>query len=325
MRTFRKLPAWVLLAALCWGAGAARADNRKVRPLHVGLVVSDLRNPFFMRIARAVESRTGTASPRSARLTVVSSGFDPIRQAEQFDALIRQRADLIIVTPIDPARIAVQIAAAHAAGIKVVALDAAARGADLTVMTDNVRAGKMACDHLARKLRGQGEVAIIHGPSNSAIVERVRGCRDALDGFAGLRLVSEALDGGASKEGGLEQMTRLLASFPRLAGVFTINDPTALGAELAARASGRNDVVIVTIDGSPEVVRRLRDDGSLDARSRSARSLVCATAAQAPAEMGRRAVELGIAMVKGRAPAERLVMLAPTLVTRDNAEAYPGW
>lgn len=316
MVTIRKLLAGVLLATLFAGAGGVRADEKKSAPgLHVGLIVSDLRNPFFMQIARAVESGMSTGAPRTARLTVVSSGFDHTRQAEQFDALIRQRASLIIVTPIDPVRIAVQIATAHEAGIKVVALDAAARGADLTIMTNNMLAGRMACEHLGRELKGEGEIAIIHGPPNSAVVDRVRGCREALVGFPSLRLMSEALDGGASKEGGLEQMTRLLASFPRLAGVFTINDPTAIGAEVAARTTGRNDVVITAVDGSPEVARRLAD----------ARSLISATAAQAPAMMGRRAVELGLAMVKGKAPAENLVLLTPVLVTRDNVKAYQGW
>lgn len=314
--TIRKLLAWMFLVVLCGGAGAVHADDKDAPALHVGLIVSDLRNPFFMRIARAVESSLATAgSPRPPRLTVVSSGFDNTRQAEQFEALVRQRVNLIIVTPIDPARLGAQVVAAHDAGIKVVALDAAARGADLTITTNNLLAGKMACEHLGRELKGVGEIAIIDGPSNSAVVDRMLGCREALAGFPGLRLVSEALDGGASKEGGLEQMTRLLAGFPRLAGVFTINDPTALGAEVAARTVGRNEVVITTVDGSPEVVLRLRD----------ARSLIAATAAQAPAQMGRRAVAQGLAMVRGNAPADSLVQLTPVLVTRENVQGYQGW
>ena len=55
---------------------------------------------------------------------------------------------------------------------------------------------------------------------------------------------------GGAREGGLEKMTALMTAHPDIQGVFTINEPSALGAEQAARQAGRDNFVIVSVDGS---------------------------------------------------------------------------
>ncbi len=319
MPTLRSLTqaAWALAILLGTGSAAVADKAARTSPQapHFGLIVSDLSNPFFIQVVRSIEATVRAGKFRAARITVVSSGFDPARQAEQFDEMIRQRMALVFVTPIESDRIAERMAKARAAGVKVVAIDALAQHVDATVMTDNRTAGAMACEHLARALGGKGEVAIINGPPNSAILTRVEGCREVLAGQPLLHLVAVARDGGASRDGGLEQMTRLLGAHPRLAGVFAINDPTALGAEAAAQATGHDDVVITTVDGSPDVVQRLQDPTSL----------IAASASQSPTQMGRRAAELGLDLLAGHAPDVPLTLLPPTLLTRDTIGNYRGW
>lgn len=51
-------------------------------------------------------------------------------------------------------------------------------------------------------------------------------------------------------------MTSLLAANPKIDGVFAINDPTAIGADLAAKQAQRNEFFIVGVDGSPTAKRR---------------------------------------------------------------------
>ncbi len=51
---------------------------------------------------------------------------------------------------------------------------------------------------------------------------------------------------------GLEIMTSLLAANPKIDGVFAINDPTAIGADLAAKQAQRHEFFIVGVDGSPD-------------------------------------------------------------------------
>ena len=48
-------------------------------------------------------------------------------------------------------------------------------------------------------------------------------------------------------------MTQLLLRYPAINGVFASNDRQALGAEQAARAAGRKEVMIAGVDGSPDI------------------------------------------------------------------------
>ena len=61
-----------------------------------------------------------------------------------------------------------------------VAVDVAADGADATVQTNNVQAGEIACQYIADKLGGKGNVIIQNGPQVSAVIDRVNGCKEVL-------------------------------------------------------------------------------------------------------------------------------------------------
>ncbi|TIS95584.1 substrate-binding domain-containing protein, partial [Mesorhizobium sp.] len=65
-------------------------------------------------------------------------------------------------------------------GIEVAAFDVSAPGADVTVMTNNVKAGEAACQYLIDHTGGKGDYVILNGPASSSILERVKGCKDVL-------------------------------------------------------------------------------------------------------------------------------------------------
>jgi ribose transport system substrate-binding protein len=86
--------------------------------------------------------------------------YDLNKQFNQIDNFIAAGVDLILLNPGDPNAIAPAIGRAQAAGIVVVAVDTAAKGADVTIMTDNVKAGEVACQFIVDKLGGKGDVII---------------------------------------------------------------------------------------------------------------------------------------------------------------------
>jgi ribose transport system substrate-binding protein len=110
-------------------------------------------------------------------------------------------------------------------------------------------------------------------------------------------------------------MTDLQTSYSHLDAVFAINDPTALGCDLAARRAGRHDFFIVGVDGSPEAVAALK----------SKESLLDATAAQDPYAMAQKAVEVGYDIMQGKKPQKDTILIPVRLVTRDNVDEYTGW
>lgn len=304
-----------LLALSCSVPGLA-ADAGDSTPLRrIGVSVTDLGNPFFVRIARSVETAAQRLLGPEVRVSVTSSAYDLQRQQAQIDDFIRKKVGLIILTAVDPIDIETAVRKAQAAGIRVIAVDVRARGADATISTDNVQAGELACAHIAERLHGRGKVVILNGPRVSAITDRVSGCLEKLAQFPGIQVLSSERDGGGSVEGGFSKMTDLLTLHPRIDAVFAINDPTAIGVEQAARQAGRSEFVIVGVDGAPRVKARLKD----------ADSLIVASVAQLPDVQAEKAVEYGLALIRGQPLPKTVELIPAVLLTRDSPQLSSGW
>lgn len=302
-------------AALAIAAFLAMPLTQGVELNSVGVSVSDLGNPFFVQIAKGVEQKVAELGGRKARVTVVSNSYDLNTQINQIDDFIAAGVQMIVLNAADPEGILPAVERAKRAGIVVIAVDVAAAGADVTVMSDNVQAGRVACEYMAERLNGKGDVVIINGPPVSSVIDRVAGCKSVLNGYPDIRILSDNHNGGGTRTGGLAVMTALLIAYPQIDGVFGINDPSAIGADLAARQARRGEFFIVSVDGAPSVVEALK----------SKDSLIIASAAQDPRMMGMRGVEVGYELLNGIAPAQDLILIPTPLVTRENVHQYRGW
>jgi ribose transport system substrate-binding protein len=130
-----------------------------------------------------------------------------------------------------------------------------------------------------------------------------------------IRRIAAKQDAKGSRDGGFAVAQTILTRFGHIDGMFIINEEQAIGADLAARQAHRSEMVITTVDGSP--------DGTAPLKSPESR--IFATAAQNPYEIARVAVKLGLESVGGHVPTPSTVLLQPVLVTRDNVDSYKGW
>ena len=280
----------------------------------VGITLGSLGNPYFVALAKGAADAAHAISP-SVRVNSTSADYDLNKQFTEVDNFVASGANLILINGVDPNAILPAIKRAEGAGIAVVAVDVKSAGADATVQTDNIAAGRMSCAYLASKIGGKGNVIIENGPQVSAVIDRVTGCKQALAHDPHIRILTASQDGKGSRDGGLALMQGYLIRYPDLAGVFAINDPQAIGSDLAIRQLHRKGIVITSVDGSPDIAAALKDPDSS----------VAASASQDPYAMGQIGVHLGADLLAGKKPANPLVQLAPKLVTRDNVGSYKGW
>lgn len=288
-------------------AGAAELEK-------VGISVGSLGNPFFVALAEGATDRAREVNPDVEVLTV-GYDYDLNKQFTQIDNFIAAGVQLILLNPGDPNAIEPAIRRAQKAGIEVVAVDTAAEGADATITTDNVQAGEIACQHIVDSLDGEGNVIIQNGPQVSAVVDRVAGCRKAFEAAPGITILSDDQDGKGSRDGGMSVAQAQLTRFSDVDAIFTINDPQALGAELAAKQLGRTDIIITSVDGAPDIEAALaRDD-----------TLIKASAAQDPYRMAQEAMEIGLKLLDGSAPDAPVTLIPAELITEDNVADYQGW
>lgn len=279
----------------------------------VGVTVVDLGNPFFGAIAKSIETQVKAVAP-NAKTLIVSGDYDLGKQSTQFDNFIQAGVDLIIVSAVDSKAIAASIKRAEAAGIPVVAIDNTADGAQATITTDNVTAGKQACQYLADKLSGKGNLLIVNGPQVSGVMDRVKGCKEVLAATPDIKILSENQNGIGTREGGLNVTTGLLTANDDVNAIFTINDPSAIGADLATKQLNRTGIAIATVDGSPDIEDALKGNTQVEASS-----------AQLPSKLAEAAVTAGIKLLNDEKLTEETVLVAPSLITRDTVAEYKGW
>ncbi len=279
----------------------------------LGISMGSLGNPYFVTLADGATARAKALNP-NVKVTSVSADYDLSKQFSQIDNFISSKVDLILINAVDPSAMASAIKKARDAGIVVVAVDVDAKGVNATVQTDNVEAGKLACQYLVDKLSGKGNVIIQNGPQVTAVTDRVKGCKAALATAPDIKLLSDDQDAKGSREGGLNAMQGYLTRFPKIDGLFAINDPQAIGSDLAAKQLKRSGIVITSVDGAPDIENALKTDTQIQA-----------SASQDPWAMAQTAVDVGNDLLNDKAPAQAVTLLTPKLITRDNVGSYSGW
>jgi ribose transport system substrate-binding protein len=316
MRT-TKLIRFGIKTSLCFIVSAALAApvfaQKKLNA--VAVTVGDLGNPFFVQIAHGAAAQAKKYNP-AVKFSSESSNYDVNNQTNQMDNFISSGVNLILLNAADSKGIAPAVLRAKGAGITVVAVDVAAEGGvDATVTSNNKQAGELDGKYVADRLKGKGQVVIVNGPPVSAVTDRVAGFLEAIKKYPDIKILSQDQNAGGSRDGGLRVMTDLLTAFPKIDAVFAINDPTAIGCDLAAKQAQRKDFFIVGVDGAPDVVPSLKDPDSL----------IAASAAQDPYTMAGKAVEVGYDIINGKKPDQELTLIPVELITKDNVNQYKGW
>ncbi|WP_082488237.1 LacI family DNA-binding transcriptional regulator [Microbacterium sp. Leaf159] len=209
----------------------------------LGLVIHDIGNPFYARLARAVEIE---AERLGSRVIIGSTLGDPAKTIDHLRELdARQVSGIILVSPLDDdnARKIDRLSS------PLVQLDADAPLASRAILRPDLRAGTlMALEHLFDL--GHDSVAFLGSPPGAD--ERHAAWSDAhrLSG----RTPGPAAAISYTREGGYDGMRTILEEQTPSA-VFASSDMIAVGALRALREVGLqvpSEVSVVSFDDSPE-------------------------------------------------------------------------
>jgi ribose transport system substrate-binding protein len=294
-------------------AAHALAADKELKS--VGLTVGDLGNPFFDQIAHGTAAQAKTINP-NVTIAALSSNYDMKNQASQMKDFLSSGVDLIVLGAANSKAVAASVKKAKAKGTVVVAIDVGAEGGvDATVMSDNKQAGELAAQYIVDKLHGKGDVVIVNGQPVTSVQDRVAGALSVFKKFPEIKILSQNANAEGTIQGGQRVMNDLLTANRHLDAVFAVNDPSAIGCDLAAQQAHRNEFFIVGVDGSPQGVEALKNK----------QSLFEATSAQDPYLMAQKAVETGYDILQGKKPSEETILIPVKLITRDNVSDYTGW
>jgi ABC-type sugar transport system substrate-binding protein len=317
-RAFKRLIGRVglvgVIAALVADCGERGHESvPQSRRADVGAIIKGLDNPFFATMRDGLV----TAARRNKLRIEVDAALglqDTAGQASALESLASEHDACYIVNPIDETNL-IDSLATVAPGTPIVNVDSpvdrrAARAEGIAISTyigtDNVAAGHLAADAMARLLARGARVAVVAGiPGDAGSDARTQGFIAGAGGrFRVVQTIAADFDRGRARLAA----AGLLTGRGAVDGFFAVNDEIALGVGDAVRARGTHGrVAVIGVDGIPEALTAVK------------RGVLSATVARYPYTVGQFGVEACLAAVRGKAlPA---IVDAPVqLVTERNVD-----
>ncbi len=220
---------------------------RSLRAQHtttIGLIVSDIRNPFFSSISRAVED---TAHAQGYSVVLCNTDENPEKEAIYLNLMQDENVAGVIFSP---TRLSVGHFKAASLSYPVVLVDRSLPDSDVdTVLLDNVDAGYRLTTHLLEN--GYRRIAALLGETSTTGRERLAGYEKALQAYnlapdpTMVKYLSPRIDTGHSAA------LKILSSPSAPDAIFTTNSMLGAGALQAIHERHLtipDDIALVTFD-----------------------------------------------------------------------------
>ena len=244
-------------------SGVARSLKRRSTET-LGLIVTDIENPYFPELVRAVED---AARAEGYAILLCNADDDPERESGYLELLVERRVDGLLIA-------ASGLGSRHlewlaSAPLPVVLINTSAAGIDLPSIHSDNRAGSRLAARYLLDLGHRRFGYLMPPPRNLDGPLRLAGVRDAL-ADAGLDPDSITIASGAPLVGGGEaSMLELLDRAPGMTAVLAYNDLMAIGALRAARRRGRRVPDEISVVGFDDVALAAYVDPPLTTLSQS--------------------------------------------------------
>jgi LacI family transcriptional regulator len=191
----------------------------------IGVVVPDLMHSYFAELAKAIQT---AMRPAGYEILICNTNEDAATELAEVEALRHRTDGLIIASAIASAKIA-KYRKMIREGVKIVLIDRRLENLRCPmVLTDNVRVGRIATEHLISL--GHRRIGHLSGEDVQLAQDRLEGYRQALSA-RGLPVREELIRKcGFVEEEGYRAMRQWIADGSLPTAIFSVNDPVAIGA-----------------------------------------------------------------------------------------------
>jgi len=237
------------------------------------------------------------------------SQFDPTLQNPIIESVTAAKPSAILIAPDDVSASRPPIAAAMAAGIKVVLVDTTLTdpsGAVSQISSDNLAGGAYAFRAIQQLVPGGGQVLVVNvKPGISTTDQRTQGFANAAKADPKYQYVGVQYDQDSASVAAQVTLAALQKN-PGIVGIFATNLFSAEGAATGVRQAGKSGKVkIVGFDADPDQITALKQ------------GTVQALIAQHPYDIGTNAVQQAFNALTGK-PTTPKIGTKFTIITQAN-------
>jgi ribose transport system substrate-binding protein len=251
-------------------------------------------------------------------IATTDANFKPDKQVSDIETVLAKKPDIIVSIPTDPVATAGAYKKAAAQGVKLVFMDNVPKGMSpgkdyvSVVSADNYGNGAAAAHLMAKTLDGKGKIGVVFHEADFFVTrQRYDAFKKTIaERYPDIHIVAEQGIGGPDFAGDAEKVaSAMLTRHADLDAIWAVWDVPAEGVLAAARANGRNDLKITTIDLGQNVAIDMAKGGP-----------VKGLGAQRPFDQGvTEAMLAGYGLIGKKAPAYVAVNALP--VQPDNLAA----
>ena len=252
------------------------------------------------------------------RVITLDDALSPDKQVSNMQQLLAQKVDVIIFYPLDPKATTPVLKQAQKQGVPVIAIDASF-GSTKTVplITTQVWQSRDTQAYLQaqalKKAKPNAKVGIIGigipVPAIKYLVQRETFWAKK----AGLTIVGSQDNPSDDVTGGEKAANALLQRYADINAVIGYNDPSALGAIIAARSAGRS-ITVIGLNGSSDGISAVKS------------GRMAATVQVDPIGIGVQCARAAYSLItKQNLPLPRIVLRPGRLVTKANVGSITSW
>ncbi len=291
---------------------APKTEVPKAEKIRIGVSIANFDDTFLTYMMDGMKE-FANANKDTMDIEFVDAKEDMAKQMSQVENFVIQQKDAIIVVPVDTSATDPMTKAATDAKISMVYVNRnpgnLPEGA-FYVGSEEIVAGRLQGEFLADKLGKKGKVAILMGKlDNEGAIKRTEGNKEILSKFPDIEIVDEQTGVWQRNEGMVKTENWLNRFGSDLKAILSNNDDMALGAVQALKDAGRDDIIVVGVDATPDGLAAL-EAGDL-----------AATVFQDANGQGAGGVEVALKAAKGENP-NKETWIPFKLVTPENLSEF---
>ncbi|MCD7895339.1 MAG: substrate-binding domain-containing protein [Planctomycetaceae bacterium] len=247
------------------------------------------------------------------RMLEADARGDAPNQVSQVENFIARQVDVILLSPTDTNACAPAVVAANEAGIPIMIINASIVNVDEAVCyvgCNDISAGEMEMEYIAKKMGGKGNIVILQGPDgNSAAVQRTIGIHNVLKKYPDIKVLAQQ---PANWDIALAMSTvENWLQIMDINAVVSENDEMALGAVKAIEGQNAQDrgILVIGVDAIEDGLKAVKS------------GTMAATVLQDADAIAKKCIEVAMEVVAGKS-VEKEYEIPYTIIDQTNIDEY---
>jgi ribose transport system substrate-binding protein len=302
-----------LVLAFGFAATAAYADDvPSLKGKRIGITVIGTEHYWDLK---AYQGQIDEVKRLGGTAIALDGGRNDSRQIGQIQTLIAQKPDVIIEQLGNGPVLQPWLKKVRDAGIPLFTVDTISPHSINDTTSDNFGIGEKLALQLASDIHGKGNILVFNGFYSVPVCAiRYDELKLVLKAFPDIKIITPELRDVIPNtvQNAYSQVTDMLSKYPNkgdIAAVWSAWDVPQVGATQAIVAAKRPEVRTYGVDGSPDVVKMVKDPASP----------ASAVAAQQPYLIGKTAVDNAARYLAGNHDLPPYTFVPSVLVTKENA------